>query len=487
MCGILGILGPEPVAPHILNGLVAIQHRGQDAAGIATFSSRLNLRKRFGLVRDAFKDADVAELPGRLGIGHVRYPTVGLGDVGDAQPMFVNCPYGIAMAHNGNVTNFTELSRELAAHEHRQINSSCDVEVILNIFADGLARHGDLPFLDACAEAARAVYSRVKGSYSVVAAVHERGLVALRDPFGIKPIVYGRKDGLHVVASESCVLDALGAEIVRDLKPGEVFVLDPDGNAQSRQVAPPNHHPCVFEYIYFARPDSLLDDISVYKTRLRLGKHLAELVRARGIEPDVVIPVPDSARPAAQAVAEELGLKLREGLLKNRYIGRTFIMPSQAERRRSVRHKYSPLRLEIEGKKILLVDDSIVRGTTLKGLIQMIRGAGAKAVYVASSCPPIRHPCVYGIDMSVRGEFIADGRDEREIERLVGADALVYATIPGMLHAASVGNPGIRHFCKACMDGLYPTGDVTEATLQEIESERLKSHGQIERGTRAQA
>jgi amidophosphoribosyltransferase len=483
MCGILGILGPEPVAPHILNGLVALQHRGQDAGGIATFSSRLHLRKKFGLVRDSFADADVKDLPGPLGIGHVRYPTVGLGDVADAQPMFVNCPHGIAMAHNGNVTNFSALCRELERHEHRQINSSCDVEVILNVFADGLSRAQGLPFFEACAEAARAVYARVKGSYSVVAAVHHRGLVALRDPFGIKPIVYGRKGDLHVVASESCVLDSLGAEIVRDLKPGEVFVVDLDGNVWSRQVAPPNHHPCVFEYIYFARPDSLLDDISVYKTRLRLGKHLAELVRARGLEPDVVIPVPDSARPAAQAAAEELGVKLREGLLKNRYIGRTFIMPSQAERRRSVRHKYSPMRLEIEGKKVLIVDHSIVRGTTLKGLIQMVRDAGAKEVYVASSCPPIRHPCVYGIDMSVRGEFVADGRDEKEIERLVGADALVYATIQGMLQAASVGNPGIQHFCKACMDGHYPTGDVTEATLQEIESERLKSHTEIESKT----
>jgi amidophosphoribosyltransferase len=480
MCGILGILGPEPVAPHILNGLVALQHRGQDAAGIATFSSRLHLRKRFGLVRDGFTDADVADLPGPVGVGHVRYPTVGLGDVADAQPLFVNCPHGIAMAHNGNVTNFTALARELEAREHRQVNTSCDVEVILNVFADALSRQENLPFGEAAAEAGRAVYQRVKGAYSVVAAVHRRGLVALRDPYGIKPIVYGRRGELHVVASESCVLDALGAEIVRDLRPGEVFTIDLDGNVSSKQIVPPDHYPCVFEYIYFARPDSLLDDVSVYKTRLRLGKHLAELVRARGLEPDVVIPVPDSARPAAQAAAEELGVKLREGLLKNRYIGRTFIMPSQAERRRSVRHKLSPLRLEIEGKKVLVVDDSIVRGTTMKSLIQMVRDAGAKEVYVASSCPPIRHPCVYGIDMSVRGEFIADGRDEREIERLIGADALVYATIPGMVQAASVGNRGIRHFCKACMDGCYPTGDVTEDTLREIESERLRSHGQIE-------
>jgi len=302
----------------------------------------------------------------------------------------------------------------------------------------------------------------------------------MRDPFGIKPLIYGRRGDTHVFASESCALDALSADIVRDLSPGEVFVVDLRGDTHSRQVVPPQHHPCIFEYIYFARPDSLIDDISVYKTRLRLGKHLADLVRERGLEPDVVIPVPDSARPAAQAVAEELGLKLREGLLKNRYIGRTFIMPSQTERRRSVRFKLSPLRLEIEGKKVLLVDDSIVRGTTMRGLIQMVREAGATEVYVASSCPPIRHPCVYGIDMSVRGEFIAADREEKDIEELLGADALCYARIPDMVQAAGVGNPRIKSFCKACMDGVYPTGDVTGETLAEIESERLKAHEEIE-------
>jgi amidophosphoribosyltransferase len=475
MCGILGIFGPGPVAPDILNGLVAIQHRGQDAAGIATFTDRLHLRKEFGLVRDGFSDADVQQLPGSLGIGHVRYPTVGLGSVDDAQPLYVNEPHGIAMAHNGNVTNFSGLRASLGEDEHRQVNTECDVEVILNVFAAGLGRHVGAPFPDACAEASRDVYRRAQGAYSVVAAVHRRGLVAMRDPFGIKPCVYGRRGDTHVVASESCVLDAVGAELVRDLVPGEVLVIDIDGNVHSRQVAPPNHHPCVFEYIYFARPDSLIDKISVYKTRLRLGKHLADLVRARGLRPDVVMPVPDSARPAAQAVAEELDVKLREGLLKNRYIGRTFIMPDQEERRRSVRHKYSPMRLEIEGKKVLLVDDSIVRGTTLKGLVRMVRDAGATEVYVASSCPPIMHPCVYGIDMSVRGEFIATGRDEAEIARLVDADALIYATIPGMLEAATVGNPDVRTFCKACMDGDYPTGDVTEDTLADIESERLRA------------
>jgi len=475
MCGILGIVGPDSVSPHILNGLVALQHRGQDAAGIATFSSRLHMRKRFGLVRNEFTDEDLDMMPGTLGVGHVRYPTIGLGDVADAQPMFNNTPYGVAMAHNGNVTNFSALRRELETRDHRQINSSCDVEVILNVFCDALGQHSGLPFHEACVQATRAVFSRVKGSYSVVAAVHGHGLVALRDPFGIKPIIYGHRGGLHVVASESCALDALSVPVARDLAPGEVFVADLEGRVHSTHVAPPNHHPCVFEYIYFARPDSLLDDISVYKTRLRLGKHLAELVRARGLEPDVAVPVPDSARPAAQAAAEELGIKLREGLLKNRYVGRTFIMSSQSERDRSVRQKLSPLRLEIEGKKVLVVDDSIVRGTTMRGLVRTIRDAGAREVYVASSCPPIRHPCVYGIDMSVRGEFIADGRDEREIERLIGADALVYATIPGMTRAASVGNPDVQRFCKACMDGQYPTGDVTETTLAEIESERLKA------------
>ena len=486
MCGIIGILGPKPVAGDILDGLVALQHRGQDAAGIATFDSRVHLRKKFGLVRDAFRTRDVDALSGQFGIGHVRYPTVGLGDVSDAQPLFVNSPHGIAMAHNGNVTNFSHLRQALQDEEHRQVNTECDVEVILNVFAEGLARHAGENFVDACAAAAALVYGRVKGSYSAVAAVAGRGLVALRDPFGIKPLIYGTRtrEGqagtTHILASESCVLDALGAQAVRDLNPGEVFVIDPDGQAQSRQVVPPNHHPCIFEYIYFARPDSMLDDISVYKTRLRLGQHLAVLVRERGLEPDVVIPVPDSARPAAQAVAEKLGVKLREGLLKNRYIGRTFIMPHQEERRKSVRYKLAPLRLEIEGKKVLIVDDSIVRGTTMRSLIHLVRDAGAKKVYVASSCPPIRHPCVYGIDMSVRGDFVAVGRDEAEVEKILGADALVYSRIPAMVEAAQVGNPKIRHFCKACMDGEYPTGDVTPETIAEIESERLKAHSELE-------
>jgi len=482
VCGILGIFGPGPVASHILNGLVALQHRGQDAAGIATFTSRLHLRKHFGLVRDKFGPKDVETLPGPLGIGHVRYPTVGLGDVADAQPLFVNWPHGLALAHNGNVTNFSGLRTDLQEQEARQINTQCDAEVVLNVFAAGLGRHASEDFPDACAAATREVFSRVRGSYSVVAAVNRCGLVAMRDPFGIKPIIYGRRGDMHIVASESCALDALGAEIVRDLSPGEVFMVDLEGHTHSRQVVPPQHHPCIFEYIYFARPDSLIDDISVYKTRLRLGKHLADLVRERGLEPDVVIPVPDSARPAAQAAAEELGLKLREGLLKNRYIGRTFIMPSHTERRRSVRYKLSALRLEIEGKKVLIVDDSIVRGTTMQSLIRMVREAGAKQVYVASSCPPIRHPCVYGIDMSVRGEFIAAGREEKDVEELLGADALCYARIPDMVQAAGVGNPQIQSFCKACMDGLYPTGDVTGEMLADIESERLRAHAEIEGG-----
>jgi len=480
MCGILGILGPEPVAPDILNGLVAIQHRGQDAGGIATMDSRVHLRKRFGLVRDGFGEADVAGLTGNYGIGHVRYPTVGLGDVSDAQPLFVNSPHGIAMAHNGNVTNFSALRGSLASEDHRQINTECDVEVVLNVFAEGLHHHTQKPFFEACKHAAKDVYERVKGSYSIVAVVHGKGLVVMRDPFGIKPCVWGKRDRTHIFASETCALDALGATIVRDLRPGEVVHIDLAGHAHEAQVVEPRHHPCVFEYIYFARPDSMLDDISVYKTRLRLGQHLAGLIAARGLEPDVVVPVPDSARPAAQAVAEALGVKMREGLIKNRYIGRTFIMPSQAERRKSVRHKLTPMRLEIEGKKVLLVDDSIVRGTTMKGLISMVRNAGAKEVYVASSCPPIRHPCVYGIDMSVRGEFVAVDRDEEEIGRIIQADALVYSTMEGMIDAAHTGNPKIGHFCKACMDGQYPTGDVTTATLAEIESERLKAHQEIE-------
>ena len=479
MCGILGILGPERAAPDILDGLLALQHRGQDAAGVATFDDRVHLRKGFGLVREAFGPDEAAGLQGRFGIGHVRYPTIGLGDVADAQPMFVNAPYGIAMAHNGNVTNFSELRDVLQTEEHRQINTACDVEVILNVFAEALSRHTDLPFPEACFEAGRVVYERVKGSYCAVAAVAGRGLVVLRDPFGIKPCVYGtRRNGsgtAHIVGSESCALDARGGKYERDLLPAEVMVVDLEGNVHSRQVAEPNHHPCMFEYIYFARPDSMLDDISVYKTRLRLGQHVARKVQELGLQPDVVVPVPDSSRPAAQAVAEAIGVKLREGLLKNRYIGRTFIMPHSSDRSRSVRYKLSRMRLEIDGKKVLLVDDSIVRGTTMRQLIGMVREAGAKQGYVASTCPPIRHPCVYGIDMSVKGEFIASGRTQQEIERSLGADALIYNDIPDMIDAAQRGNPNIRHFCKACMDGAYPTGDVTDETLAEIESERLKA------------
>ncbi|MEM8883528.1 MAG: amidophosphoribosyltransferase [Planctomycetota bacterium] len=481
MCGILGIVGPGRAAPDILNGLMAIQHRGQDAAGLATFDdSRMHLIKRFGLVRDAFDDEDAKNIPGSIGVGHVRYPTVGLGSVNDAQPLALNAPHGIAMVHNGNVTNFSRMRTQLQHDEHRQINTECDVEVILNVFAEELSKRIDEDIVDACEAAAGIVYDRILGAYSVVAAVHGKGLVVMRDPYGIKPCVYGRRGDTHVISSESCALDTIGAETVRDLRPGEMMFIDLEGNVTSRQARPGRNSPCIFEFVYFARPDSMMDDISVYKTRLRLGEHLAGLVQARGIEPDVVIPVPDSSRPAAQATAEKLGVKLREGLLKNRYIGRTFIMPKQSDRAKSVRHKLSPLRLEIEGKKVLLVDDSIVRGTTMKALIQMVRDAGATEVYVASSCPPIRHPCVYGIDMSVRGEFVASGKSEKEVEELLGADALIYVQEDGLVQAAHVGNPEIRHFCKACMDGKYPTGDVTEEMLHDIESERLRSHATLE-------
>jgi amidophosphoribosyltransferase len=480
MCGIIGIVGPEQAAPDILNGLMALQHRGQDAAGLATFDSRLHLEKRFGLVRDAFDEDDAKRIPGRIGVGHVRYPTVGLGTVNDAQPLALNAPHGIAMVHNGNVTNFSALRTQLQLDEHRQINTECDVEVVLNVFAEGLSRRVDQPFVDACEAAAGEVFDRVKGAYSVVTAVHGHGLVAMRDPFGIKPCIYGRRGDTHIIASESCALDAIGAKIIRDLRPGEVLVIDLDGNVESRQARPGRNTPCIFEYVYFARPDTMIDDISVYKTRLRLGDHLAELVRERGIEPDVVIPVPDSSRPAAQATAESLGVKLREGLLKNRYIGRTFIKPKQSDRARSVRHKLSPLRLEIEGKNVLLVDDSIVRGTTMRALIAMVRGAGALKVHVAVSCPPIRHPCVYGIDMSVRNEFVATDRTEEEIGEYLGADSVIYAKMDAMVNAATVGNPEIKSFCKACMDGNYPTGDVTEEMLNDIESERLRAHETLE-------
>ena len=479
MCGFIGMYGTRDVAAEMADGLLVLQHRGQDAAGIATFDGQtFHLERGVGLVREVFDDDRLDRLPGRLAVGHTRYPTVGSGTAEDAQPLYTNSPHGIAMAHNGNVTNYEELRRTLGDQDDRRLGTRCDVEVI----AAALSRERKGPFPARAFAATAEVFRRVRGSYSAAALVGGQGLVAFRDPYGIKPAVVGRRrEGRKTswcVASESAVLQVLQYEVVGDLRPGEAAVVGPDGRLSRRIVAgrgEEGHRPCVFEYIYFARPDSVMDDISVYKARLRLGEQLAHLVREKEIEPDVVVPVPDSARAAALECARVMGVKYREGLLKNRYVGRTFIMPGQANRIRNVRAKLTPLPLELEGKKVLLVDDSIVRGTTTREVIRMVREAGAKEVYLAVSAPPIQYPCVYGIDMQTRNEFIARKlKTPDRIAKSIGADAMVYMTIERMVQAVKGPTTRIRRFCMACMDGDYPTGDVTPEVLRTIESERFR-------------
>ncbi len=484
MCGFIGLYGDARASFELADALLVLQHRGQDAAGLSTFDGEsFHTERGSGMVRDIFTDDRLRLLPGRFAIGHTRYPTVGGGTGADAQPLYTNTPFGIAMAHNGNVTNFPELKRELSQKDGRRLGTDCDVEVILNVFAAALKHRGPEHWFDDAATAMRQVFRRVRGSYSGVALVGGRGLVAFRDPYGIKPAAVGRRKagrGWHwCVTSESAALNVLGFETVGDLDPGEILMVAADGTLTRRQVlgqGRPQHRPCVFEYIYFARPDSVMDDISVYRARLRLGEKLAKHVRERGLTPDVVVPVPDSARPAALECAHALGVRYREGLLKNRYVGRTFIMPGQANRAKSVRAKMTTLPMELEGKRVLLVDDSIVRGTTTRAVVEMVREAGAREVYLAVSAPKIKFPCVYGIDMQTKDEFLArrEKTDER-IAKAVGADAVVYMTLEDMVTAVRGPTRRVTKFCMACMDGKYPTGDVTPEVLRSIESERTKA------------
>ena len=478
MCGFIGIIGSPAAVHEIYDGLVAIQHRGQDSAGIITYDGKFHIKKGEGLVRDIFSAANIERLQGELGVGHVRYPTVGGGGGEDAQPFTVNFPYGIVMAHNGNVANYEELRAELAETEMRHLYSGCDVEIVLNVFANALAREGAGGFgVGAYYEAVREVHRRVKGAYSVVGYVAGHGLFAFRDPFGIKPIAAGRRmvngHAAYAVASESVVLSTLDYEILPWSEPGEAMFIELDGTVHREQVTAARPHPCVFEFVYFARPDSYLEGVSVYDARRRMGERLASTFRAMELSADVVIPVPDSARTAALSIARQLDLPYREGLVKNRYVGRTFIMPNDVARKRSVRHKLNAIVEEFRNKDVLLVDDSIVRGTTSRQIVQLARHAGARRVLFASTAPPLTHPCVYGIDMSTRREFVARDRTLAEIARAIDADAVVYQTLDDLTDAVRDAAEGrIGSMCTACFSGDYPTGDITDAMLLQIETER---------------
>jgi amidophosphoribosyltransferase len=481
MCGIIGILAKHPVNQAIYDGLTVLQHRGQDAAGILTSDgNRVYLRKDNGLVRDVFQAGDMAALRGNLGIGHVRYPTAGCDSAAEAQPLYVNSPFGLVMAHNGNITNAAELKEELFREDLRHINTDSDSEILLNVFAHELEAAGRLHLTpEHIFRAVAAVHRRCRGAYAATVMIVGFGILAFRDPYGIRPLVYGRRETdqgpEHLFASESVALDVLGYDLVRDVEPGEAVFVDMDGVMHSRQCAEhPQHTPCIFEYVYMARPDSFIDGIAVYKTRLRMGEKLAH--KLSRVWPDhdidVVIPIPDTSRTAALQMAHELGLKYREGFIKNRYIGRTFIMPGQAERKKSVRQKLNAIDLEFRGKNVLLVDDSIVRGTTSKQIIQMAREAGARKVYFASAAPPVRYPNVYGIDMPSVQELVANGRDEDEIAKEIGADRVLYQDLPDLLDAAREGNPDIQQFDASCFDGVYVTGDVNQDYLDAVEQLR---------------
>ncbi|HEB54311.1 MAG TPA: amidophosphoribosyltransferase [bacterium] len=479
MCGFISIFGPpgSDTIHDVINGLVAIQHRGQDAAGAVSFKSKFQAKKGLGLVREVFEERHLQRLRGSLSVGHVRYPTVGLGEDTDVQPFWLDYPVGVAMAHNGNVTNFHELKRTYFDSRNIPLGSNCDLEVVLYVFADALMRRNADPVgIEDVEAGVREVYEKVKGAYSVVG-ITTAGLYAFRDPFGIKPCIFGKRetpDGtFYAVASESVVLDVAGYEIVRDLAAGEMLWIGEDRVPQFRQVAAKPHRPCIFEYVYFARPDTFLDGVSVYEARMEMGRRMGRRFRETGLEADVVIPVPESARTAALTMAEELGLHCREGFVKNRYVGRTFIMPNDKARQATIRAKLNPIRSEFEGRRVIIMDDSIVRGNTSRHMVKIAREMGAEKVYFASYSPPLVSPCFYGIDMSTKRDFIARDRDEAQIANELGADAVVYQTIAEMEDAVRSAGNGDLQFCKACFDGNYPTGDITESMISDIESDRV--------------
>ena len=483
MCGIVGIVSKGPVNQLLYDGLSVLQHRGQDAAGIVTADGRtFHMHKDRGLVRDVFRTRDMRSLTGHIGIGHCRYPTAGsAASAAESQPFYVNSPFGVVLGHNGNLVNTSELQRELFQDDLRHVNTNSDSEVLLNVLAHELtlAARGNRLDPDAIFNAVAGVHRRAKGAYAIVAMIAGYGLLAFRDPHGIRPLIIGKNESDNgvefMVASESVALDTLGFDVMRDVAPGEAILIDTSGNFLSRQCAPnASLHPCIFEYVYLARPDSVIDGISVYETRSLMGRSLAAKIQREqpGIEIDVVIPIPDTSRPSAVEVAQVLGVKYREGFIKNRYIGRTFIMPGQEQRRKSVRQKLNAMAIEFKGKNVLLVDDSIVRGTTSREIVQMARDCGAKKVYFASAAPPVRFPNVYGIDMPSRAELIATGRDAAQIAEAIGADAVFYQDLADLIEDVRSCNPAIKSFDASCFDGAYITGGVSAEYLAGIEANR---------------
>ncbi len=483
MCGILGVVSQTPANQLLYDGLQVLQHRGQDAAGIATLDGRtFHLHKGNGMVRDVFRTRNMRALTGNAGIAHVRYPTAGSAvDHNEEQPFYVNSPFGIVLGHNGNLTNTEELQKQLFVDDLRHVNTSSDSEVLLNVFAHELQSKCKGLRLDAATifAAVSGVHQRCRGAYAVVAMIAGYGLVAFRDIYGIRPLVVGvndtEKGPEYLVASESVALDTLGFKFLRDIAPGEAVFIDFDGKMHSQLCSTKAKlNSCIFEYVYFARPDSVIDGVSVYETRLYMGEFLADKLQREwaDVQIDVVIPIPDSSRPSALQLANRLNIPFREGFVKNRYIGRTFIMPGQAMRKKSVRQKLNAIGVEFKGKNVLLVDDSIVRGTTSREIVQMARDAGARKVYFASAAPPVRFPNVYGIDMPSRTELIATGRSDAEICFEIGADGLIYQDLEDLKAAVRKANPAITDFDASCFDGQYITGDITAAYLDQVESRR---------------
>ena len=485
MCGIVAVSGENSVIHDIYESLTVLQHRGQDASGILTnYKGKILLRKSLGLVRDGFEKKHIDRLKGSIGIGHVRYPTAGFAESSaEAQPFYVNSPYGIGLAHNGNLINSNELKDNLFSEDLRHINTRSDSEILLNIFAHELQLHSKESFTpDDVFYAVAGVHRRVKGAYSVVSLISERGIVAFRDPNGIRPLCFGTRDRNGktetMIASESVALDTAGFKLVRDVKPGEAIYIDMQGKIHTRMCSDKTSYtPCIFEYVYFARPDTIIDGISVYSARMKMGQMLAEKIKKtwKDHDVDVVIPIPDTSRISALELAISLGVPYREGFIKNRYIGRTFIMPEQDQRIKSVKRKLNAIMTEFKNKNVLLVDDSIVRGTTSKQIIEMAREAGAKKVYMASAAPPVKFPNVYGIDMPASDEFAAGDRKISEITTLINADKLIYQDLKDLISAVRDPKAEIKHFDSSCFDGKYVTGNVTDEYLKELDDLRNNS------------